>query len=63
MTRRLFRPKNAPEQLGISLSQFWIVVKAGKLSTFKEGNCTFITEDEIERYIASILPTAKRKAA
>jgi len=65
MASQLFRPKVAAARLGISLSQFWLLVKSGKLSTFKNGGMTFVTDDEITRYISTIVPKnpSKRRAA
>jgi len=65
MARQLFRPKTAAKQLGISVSQFWVLSKRGDINTFKIGNSTFIEDVEIDRYIASIVPKApaKRRAA
>ena len=59
MTKRLFRPKTAAIQLGISHSQFWVLVKRGDIKTFRVGKATFIEDGEIDRYIESIIPAEK----
>lgn len=65
MTQRLFRPKTAAQQIGVSISQFWILVQRGEIKTFRNGGMTMIHSDEIDNYITKITPKApsKRRAA
>lgn len=63
MARELLRPKSAAARLGISLSQFWILVKRGDLSTFKigGGSSTFVDSDVVAAYIDRVTPKAGSK--
>ena len=63
MTQKLFRPKTAAEQIGVSLSQLWLLIKRGEIKTFKNGAMTCIHSDELDAYISRVTPKASRRRA
>jgi predicted site-specific integrase-resolvase len=49
MEKQGYRPKQAADYLGISLSSFWNYVRAGKLHTIKlSANITVVTKTELD---------------
>ncbi len=44
---------------GMSRSKIYMEIKEGRLSVVKVGRRTFITVDELERYVSELSKTAK----
>lgn len=52
--KRGYRPKEGAGYLGISLSQFWNLVKKGKLQTVKlSDSVTIITKENLDNFLDS----------
>lgn len=50
--KRGYRPKEGAGYLGISLSQFWNLVKKGELKTVKlSENVTIITRENLDNFL------------
>ena len=50
--KRAYRPKEAASYLGISLSQFWNLVKKGELKTVKlSESVTIITKENLDHFL------------
>ena len=55
MTRLLHPMPEAAEVLGVSRSTVYELVKNGDLNVVKIGRRSFITQDELERFVQSLV--------
>lgn len=52
--KRGYRPKESAVYLGVSLSQFWNLVKKGELQTVKlSASVTIITKENLDNFLDS----------
>ena len=52
--KRGFRPKDAADYLGISISQFWNLAKSGEIKTIKlSEKVTIITKEVLDDFLNS----------
>ncbi|RXJ77406.1 hypothetical protein CRU86_05745 [Aliarcobacter skirrowii] len=52
--KRGFRPKEGAEYLGVSLSQFWNLVKVGEIKTIKlSDKVTISTKEVLDNFLDS----------
>jgi excisionase family DNA binding protein len=49
-----YRPAGAARRMGISRSQLYVELAAGRLKARKHGKCTLITATEIDRWLAEL---------
>lgn len=62
MERILYSVPEALEQLGgIGRATFYQLVKAGQLSAVKLGRRTFVTDDEIRRFVGRLAENGRER--
>lgn len=50
-TKPRYRPKEAADLLGLSRTEFYRRLREGKLRSQKDGRRSYVTADEIDRYV------------
>ena len=52
--RRAYRPEEVGDQLGVSRSTVYRLMGEGALEPIKVGGSRRVTEDQLDRYVASL---------
>jgi excisionase family DNA binding protein len=51
MDKLLYRPKEAASVLGISRDKLYDLIRAGRITSVKDGRARFITADALTAYV------------
>jgi excisionase family DNA binding protein len=62
MEQLLYRPKQAAQVLGISRDKLYDLIRAGRISSVKDGHARFITADELIAYVSRLQAEAAEAA-
>lgn len=62
MDKLLYRPKEAATVLGISRDKLYDLMRAGRLSSVKDGRARFITADALRTYVERLEAEAAEAA-
>jgi excisionase family DNA binding protein len=62
MEQLLYRPKQAAQVLGISRDKLYDLIRAGRITSVKDGHARFITADALIAYVAQLKAEASEAA-
>jgi excisionase family DNA binding protein len=62
MEQLLYRPKQAAQVLGISRDKLYDLMRAGRITSVKDGHARFITDDALIAYVAKLKAEAAEAA-
>jgi excisionase family DNA binding protein len=62
MEQLLYRPKQAALVLGISRDKLYDLIRAGRITSVKDGHARFITADALIAYVAQLKAEAAEAA-
>ncbi len=62
MEQLLYRPKQAAQVLGISRDKLYDLIRAGRITSVKDGHARFITADALIAYVAQLKAEAAEAA-
>ena len=62
MEKLLYRPKEAAAVLDISRDKLYDLIRAGRISSVKDGRARFITADALSRYVGLLEAEATEAA-
>jgi excisionase family DNA binding protein len=62
MDKLLYRPKEAATVLGISRDKLYDLIRAGRITSVKDGRARFITADALVAYVGQLEAEAAEAA-
>jgi excisionase family DNA binding protein len=62
MEKLLYRPKEAASILGISRDKLYDLIRAGRISSVKDGRARFVTADALAAYVSQLEAEAAEAA-
>ena len=62
MDKLLYRPKEAAIVLGVSRDKLYDLIRAGRITSVKDGRARFITADALIAYVAQLKAEAAEAA-
>lgn len=62
MEKLLYRPKEAASVLGISRDKLYDLIRAGRISSVKDGRARFVTADALTAYVTQLEAEAIKAA-
>jgi excisionase family DNA binding protein len=62
MDQLLYRPKQAAKVLGISRDKLYDLMRAGRITSVKDGHARFITADALIAYVGQLEAEAAKAA-
>ena len=62
MDQLLYRPKQAAQVLGNSRDKLYDLIRAGRITSVKDGHARFITADALIAYVAQLKAEAAEAA-
>lgn len=62
MEQLLYRPKQAAHVLGISRDKLYDLIRAGRITSVKDGRARFITADALTAYVDQLETEAAQAA-
>ena len=62
MEKLLYRPKEAASVLGISRDKLYDLIRAGRISSVKDGRARFVTADALTAYVSQLEAEAAKAA-
>jgi excisionase family DNA binding protein len=62
MDKLLYRPKEAASVLGVSRDKLYDLIRAGRITSVKDGRARFITADALTAYVSQLEAEATEAA-
>lgn len=62
MDKLLYRPKEAAKALGMSRDKLYDLIRAGRITSVKDGRARFITADALAAYVRQLEAEASEAA-
>jgi excisionase family DNA binding protein len=62
MDKLLYRPKEAAKALGMSRDKLYDLIRAGRITSVKDGRARFITTDALTAYVRQLEAEASEAA-
>jgi excisionase family DNA binding protein len=62
MDKLLYRPKEAASVLGVSRDKLYDLIRAGRITSVKDGRARFITADALTAYVSQLEAEAAEAA-
>jgi excisionase family DNA binding protein len=62
MDKLLYRPKEAAIVLGVSRDKLYDLIRAGRITSVKDGRARFITADALTAYVSQLEAEAAEAA-